>query len=155
MCSYEAVRVDQLKLLLGELTKILHTLTEKSGEIDRRVTELGGQTEGKVEHLRFKKASRASNWRSSAKRLEVESQAVSGHLNTVTQSVNTLAKSLEGVQGRVGELQSRVGDGSRRQDYTQEARIDALSKSLNETMTTVNDATRAIGKIETCLGHIT
>ncbi len=146
-----APRVDQLKSSLGELAKVLHTLTEKSSEIDRRVTELSGQTEGKVGALAVQGGEQSARLEKLAKRLEVENQAVSGHLNTVTQSVNGLAKSLEGVQGRVGELQGRVGDASRRQDDTQEARIDALTKSLNETMTTVNDTTRAIGDLKHAL----
>ena len=77
--------------------------------LDRRVTELGGQTEGKVGVLAVQGGEQSVRLEKLAKRLEIENQAISGHLNTVTQSVNVLAKSLEGIQGRVAELQGRVG----------------------------------------------
>jgi tol-pal system protein YbgF len=147
-----APRVDQIKSSLGELAKVLHTLTEKSSDLDRRVTELGGQTEGKVGVLAVQGGEQSARLEKLAKRLEIENQAMSGHLNTVTQSVNTLAKSLEGVQGRVAELQGRVGDvATRGQDDTQGVRIDALTRGLTETMNTVNDTTRAIGDLKNVL----
>lgn len=145
-----APRVDQLKSSLGELAKVLHTLTEKSSEMDRRVTELSGQTEGKVGALAVQEGEQSARLEKLVKRLEIESQAVSGHLNTVTQSVNTLAKSVESVQGRVGELQGRIGDPSRRQDDAQETR--ALDTSLGRLASRVDEQGDMLNKLASQLG---
>jgi tol-pal system protein YbgF len=75
-------RVDQLKTSLGDLAKVLHTLTEKSAEIDRRVADVAGGSE---------------------------------------------------------------------QGAKMEARIEVLTKSLNATMTSVNDTTRAVGELKQVL----
>ena len=99
-------RVDQLKTSMAELTKVLHTLTEKSGELDRRLTEVAGQTEGKVGVLAVQGGDQAAKLDKLTKRVELDAQAVSGHLNTVTENVNALAKSIETFQGRTVEIQT-------------------------------------------------
>jgi tol-pal system protein YbgF len=96
-------RVDQLKTSMGELTKVLHTLTEKSGELDRRLTEVAGQTEGKVGVLAVQGGDQAAKLDKLMKRVELDAQAVTGHLNTVTENVNVLAKSIEMVQGHLAK----------------------------------------------------
>jgi tol-pal system protein YbgF len=93
-------RADQLKTSMGELTKVLHTLTEKSAELDRRIAELGTQTDAKIAGVASEQAVKVDKL---AKRVEMDGQAVTNHLNTMTQNFNVLAKSLESAQGRVGQ----------------------------------------------------
>jgi tol-pal system protein YbgF len=91
-------RADQLKTSMGELTKVLHTLTEKSAELDRRMADLGTQTDAKIAALASEQATKVDKL---ARRVEMDGQAVTNHLNSMTQNFNVLAKSLEGGQGRV------------------------------------------------------
>jgi tol-pal system protein YbgF len=144
-------RVDQLKTSLADLAKVLHTLTERSAESDRRVTGLAGQIEEKVGALAVQEAERSAKLEKLAKRLDLEGQAVTGHLNIVTQNMNAVAKSVETLQGKVGDIQGRVGDLTSRNPGETEARLEALNKSLNATMTTVNETTRAVGDLKQVL----
>ena len=144
-------RVDQLKTSLADLTKVLHALTDRSAEIDRRTTGLAGQIEEKAGALTVQQAEQNAKMEKLGKRFDVEGQAVTGHLNIVTQNVNMLAKSVETLQGKVGEMQGRVGELTSRNPGETEARLEGLTKSLNSTMTTVNETTRAVGDLKQVL----
>ena len=138
-------RVDQLKTSLADLTKVLHALTDRSAESDRRMTGLAGQMEEKVGVLTVQGAEQGAKLEKLGKRFDVEGQAVTGHLNTVTQNLNMLSKSVETLQGKVGEMQTSRNPGE------VEARLEGLNKSLSATMSTVNDTTRAVGELKQVL----
>ena len=138
-------RVDQLKTSLADLAKVLHALTDRSAESDRRITGLAGQIEEKVGVLTVQGAEQGARLEKLGKRFDVEGQAVTGHLNTVTQNLNMLSKSVETLQGKVGEEQTSRNPGEL------DARLEGLNKSLSATMSTVNDTTRAVGELKQVL----
>ena len=139
-------RAAQLQGSLSEFSKVLHALTEKTTDMDQRLTDLAGKSEGKVGWLVGQQGEQAAKVEKLAKRMDLEGQAAATHLNAVTQNVTALAKSLESMQARVGEL--AVGSG---QQESQGGRVEALAKSLDGALGTLNETTRAVADLKRAL----
>ena len=88
-------RVDQLKTSLGDLAKVLHTLSEKSAEIDRRVADVAGGSEqdAKMEA-----------------RIEVLNKSLSATMTSVNDTTRALGELKQVLDVSVGKLASRVDE---------------------------------------------
>src|SRR5438132_10432605 len=88
-------RVDQLKTSLGDLAKVLHTLSEKSAEMDRRVAEAAGGSEqgAKMEA-----------------RIEVLNKSLSATMTSVNDTTRALGELKQVLDVSVGKLASRVDE---------------------------------------------
>ena len=91
-------RVDQLKTSFGDLAKVLHTLTEKSAEIDRRVTDVAGQTEGKEQGAKIEA------------RVEALNRSLAATMTSVNDTTRALADLKQVLEVSVGKLASRVDE---------------------------------------------
>jgi len=113
-----SAQVTQFQGGLTEFSKVLHALTDKSADMDRRVTELAGRSEG-------------------------QGKAVITQLNEVTRTVGVLTKSFESVQAKTGELSARVAGMEH-----QGPRVEAFAKTLDAVVVTMNDTTRAVSDLK-------
>lgn len=105
-----SAQVNQFQGTLAEFSKVLHAMADKSTQSDRRVTELSGNTEGKVGLLVVQQGEQAAKLEQFAKRVEAEGQAVTNHLNEVSRSVSALAKSQGTTVATINDTTRAVGD---------------------------------------------
>ena len=71
-----SARVAQLQTALAEFNKVLHSLNDRSVEMDRRVAEISGKAEGKVGVLAAQEAERAARLEALRKQVEAGEQAM-------------------------------------------------------------------------------
>ena len=103
-----SARVNQFQATLSEFSKALHALKDKSAEMDRRVAESFGKSEGKIGLLTVQEGEQAAKLEKLTKQVEIEGQAVATHLNEVTRNLSALAKAMESVQAKVGNWDAAV-----------------------------------------------
>lgn len=105
-----SAQVNQFQGTLTEFSKVLHAMADKSTQVDRRVAEVSGNTEGKVGLLIVQQGEQAVKMEQLAKRVEVEGQAVTMHLNEVTRNMTALSKTLDAAVMTVNDTTRAVGD---------------------------------------------
>ncbi len=106
-------RVTQFQATLAEFSKVAHALNEKAGETGR-------QSEDKLSAL--------------AKRVELDGQAMTTHLNAVTQNVTALTKTVDNTVATVNETTRVVGDLKRAVEVSVgklASRVDEQGEVLN------------------------
>ena len=107
-------RVTQFQATLAEFSKVAHALNEKAGETGR-------QSEDKLSAL--------------AKRVELDGQAMTTHLNAVTQNVTALTKTVDNTVATVNETTRVVGDLKRAVEVSVgklASRVDEQGEVLNQ-----------------------
>ncbi|TAL10458.1 MAG: tol-pal system protein YbgF [Nitrospirae bacterium] len=71
-----AAKVAQFQTALAEFGKVLHSLNDRATEMDRRVAELAGKTEGKAGAQAIPEGDRAAKLEALRKQIEADGQAM-------------------------------------------------------------------------------
>lgn len=115
-------QVNEFKGVLTGFTQILRGLEARATEVDRRVTELAGKTEGKVGALVVQEGERAARLEALKKQIEAEGQSLTA---------------------QVRELRVHAD--------RQAAGLDAMEKKLNEMVASGNETSRGLGELKRVL----
>jgi tol-pal system protein YbgF len=111
--------VNKFQGVLSEFSRTFHILNDKSAEIDRRMAELAGKTEGKVGTLVVQEAERAAKVEALRKQIEADGHAM---------------------LAQVRELRAQAD--------RQAAGLDALEKKINEVVASGNETSRGLGELK-------
>ncbi len=111
-----SAKVTQFQAALSEFSKVLHSLNDRTTDMDRRVAELAGKTEGKVSMLAVQEGDRAAKLDALRRQVEADGQAMkslaaqaeqqTARLAALEKTLNTVIATVNETSGSIGALKS-------------------------------------------------
>lgn len=109
-----SAKVTQFQTALAEFSKVLHSLNNRATEMDRRVAELAGKTEGKVSPSAIPEGDYAAKLDVLSKQIEADGQAMkalaakadqqAARMAALEQTLNTVGAAQHETAGSLSEL---------------------------------------------------